>query len=54
MREKWGYSGQNFNHTGMHLKIEKNIPPFKMAKKYINAINMAVPLTIFYGIYHIG
>lgn len=23
MREKWGYSGQNFNHTGMHLKIEK-------------------------------
>lgn len=34
MREKWGYSGQNFNHTGMHLKIEKKkIPPFKVAKK---------------------
>lgn len=36
------------------LKLKKNIPPFKVAKKYINAINMAVPLTIFYGIYHFG
>lgn len=36
------------------LKLKKNIPPFKVAKKYINAINMAVPLTIFHGIYHFG
>lgn len=36
------------------LKLKKNIPPFKVAKKYINAINMAVSLTIFYGIYHFG
>lgn len=37
------------------LKLKKKkFPLLKWQKKYINAINMAVPLTIFYGIYHFG